>query len=72
LPAEYRQKLIPDSAARVVLEAGVSMGWAEVGGANTLMVAIDRFGESAPAAEIAEHLGFTAEAVAERIKPLLS
>jgi transketolase len=71
-PAEYRKKLIPDSTARVVLEAGVSQGWAEVGGADALMVAIDRFGESAPAAEIAEHLGFTAEAVAERIKALLS
>jgi transketolase len=71
-PAEYRKKLIPDSAARVVLEAGVSHGWAEVGGADALMVAINRFGESAPAAKIAEHLGFTAEAVAERIKPLLS
>ncbi len=71
-PAEYRKRLIPDSAARVVLEAGVSQGWAEVGGADALMVAIDRFGESAPAAKIAELLGFTAEAVAERIKPLLS
>lgn len=71
-PVEYRKKLIPDCAARVVLEAGVSYGWAEVGGADALMVAIDRFGESAPAAKIAEHLGFTAEAVAERIKPLLS
>jgi len=71
-PAEYRNKLIPESAARVVLEAGVSMGWAEVAGTDALMVAIDRFGESAPAAEIAEHLGFTAEAVAERIKPLLA
>ncbi|MEE8591225.1 MAG: transketolase C-terminal domain-containing protein, partial [Spirochaetia bacterium] len=71
-PAEYRKRLIPDSAARVVLEAGVSQGWAEVGGADALMVAIDRFGESAPAAKIAELLGFTAEAVAERVKPLLS
>jgi transketolase len=71
-PEEYRRKLIPDSSLRVLLESGVSQGWAAVVGKDALLVTIERYGESAPAAKIAEHLGFTAGAVAERLKELLS
>jgi transketolase len=71
-PAKYRSQLIPDTAVRVLLESGVSQGWAAVVGRDAEMITIDRFGESAPAAKIAEHLGFTAAAVAKRIKALLS
>jgi transketolase len=70
-PGEYRRKLIPESSRKVVLESGVSQGWASVVGRDALLVTIDRYGESAPAAKIAEHLGFTAGAVAERLKALL-
>ncbi len=68
---EYRDRLIPQSAARVVLEAGVSFGWTEVAGLTGTVISIDRYGESAPAVKVAEHLGFTAEAVAGKLKPLL-
>jgi transketolase len=71
-PAEYRSHLIPDTAVRVLLESGISQGWADVVGRDALLVTIDRYGESAPAAKIAEHLGFTAAAVVKRIKGLLS
>jgi transketolase len=71
-PSEYRSKLIPDTATRVLLESGVAQGWAEVVGRDALMITIEDFGESAPAAKIAEHLGFTAQAVVDRIKALLS
>jgi transketolase len=71
-PEEYRRKLIPDSSHKVILESGVSQGWAAVVGRDALLVTIDRYGESAPAAKIAEHLGFTAGAVVERIKAFLS
>jgi transketolase len=70
-PEVYRRRLIPDTAVRVLLESGVSQGWADVVGRDAEMVTIDRYGESAPAAKIAEHLGFTAAAVAQRIKALL-
>ena len=56
---------------RVSLEAGVAQGWTDVLGLEGKIISIDRFGESAPAARIAEHLGFTARAVSERLKPLL-
>jgi len=71
-PEEYRKSLIPDSALPVLLESGISQGWAAVVGADAEMVTIERFGESAPADKIAELLGFTPEAVAQRIKALLS
>jgi transketolase len=71
-PQEYRRSLIPDSALVVLLESGISQGWAAVVGKDAVLVTIDRFGESAPAAKIAEHLGFTAQAVAQRIKGRLS
>ncbi len=71
-PEEYRKSLIPDSSLRVLLESGISQGWAAVVGKDALLVTIDRFGESAPAARIAEHLGFTVTAVAERINALLT
>jgi len=70
-PEEYRRKLVPDSARKALLESGISQGWASVVGKDALLVTIDRYGESAPAAKIAEHLGFTAEAVAGRLKALL-
>jgi len=70
-PQEYRKSLIPDSSRRVLLESGISQGWAAVVGRDALLVTIDRFGESAPAAKIAEHLGFTVQAAAERIKTLI-
>jgi len=71
-PEDYRRKLVPDSSKRVLLESGISQGWAAVVGKEALLVTIDRYGESAPGAKIAEHLGFTAEAVAGRVKALLS
>jgi transketolase len=71
-PEEYRKSLIPDSAIRVLLESGISQGWAAVVGRDAEMVTIEHYGESAPAARIAEHLGFTAQAVAQRIKGRLS
>jgi transketolase len=71
-PEQYRKSLIPDSSLRVLLESGVAQGWAAVVGRDAVMVTIDRFGESAPAVKIAEHLGFTASAVAERIKARLT
>ena len=71
-PEQYRRKLIPQEARKVLLESGIAQGWASVVGTDALLVTIERFGESAPAGKIAEHLGFTAQAVAERVKTFLS
>jgi transketolase len=52
---------------RVSIEAAATFGWERIVGEDGLKIGIDRFGASAPAAKIAEHLGFTASDIAARI-----
>lgn len=50
----------------VACEAGISADWKQfVTNKETDLLCIDRFGESGPALKVAEHLGFTAEKLAE-------
>ncbi len=64
---EYREFVLPSSVkARVVVEAGVSMGWEKYAGPFGQIISIDRFGASAPYKTIFEHFGFTADNVVLR------
>jgi transketolase len=68
---EYRNKVIPPLAKKVVIEAGSGFGWAtmlDTKASDILILCIDRFGASAPAKVIAQKLGFTPDAIASRIK----
>ncbi len=73
----YRKRVLPGGAVRVGVEAGVREGWdrwllGERGKWNKAdFVGMDRFGSSAPAGELFEKFGFTAENVAARAKALL-
>jgi transketolase len=67
-PLEARLALVPSGAKRVVFEAGVSFGWKGPFDDETLVVGIDRFGESGQYQKIAEHLGITAAALEKRIR----
>ncbi|MGH8928619.1 MAG: transketolase-like TK C-terminal-containing protein, partial [Acidimicrobiia bacterium] len=64
---DYRDSVLGVGIPRVSIEAGATFGWERIVGDGGLMIGIDRFGASAPAAKIAEHLGFTPTAVADRI-----
>ncbi|NRA34316.1 MAG: transketolase [Polyangiaceae bacterium] len=66
LPAA-EQNAILGSGRRVSVEAGATLGWRRIVGLDGLCVGVDDFGMSAPAAQIAERLGLTAVAVAEKI-----
>jgi transketolase len=67
-PSEYRDSVIPpDCPERVAIEAGASQGWERYVGERGLVIGIDRFGISAPYKDIATELGFTPEAVVEKI-----
>ena len=57
--------------ARLSIEAGGSLGWHRWVGDRGAVVGIDRFGASAPAADLREPFGFTAENVAEQFRNLL-
>ena len=52
----------------MAIEAGRSAGWYKYVNHDALVIGIDRFGASAPYEQIAEHLGFTPQKVAQRIR----
>jgi len=56
------------SAPRVSIEAGVTFGWSRFGVEEKNMIGMPGFGASAPAEELYEHFGITADAVVERVK----
>ncbi|MGH3649311.1 MAG: transketolase [Acidimicrobiia bacterium] len=63
----YRAEVL-GTAPRVSLEAASVFAWERFVGPNGLSIGIDHFGASAPAAVIAEQLGFTPEDVAGKVK----
>ncbi len=68
----YRDSILPpDITARVAIEAGVPFGWERYAGAQGEIIALNRFGASAPYQVLAEKWGFTAKAVAARVKAYL-
>jgi len=65
---EYRDSVIPPGCKRrVVIEAGVSLGWHKYAGQDALAITMESFGSSAPHKVLAEKLGFNREAVLEMI-----
>jgi transketolase len=70
--AEYRASVLPRALPVLAIEAGVSNFWRAYTGFEGDVIGIDRFGESAPAGEVAAELGFTAAAVAARALRLLA
>ncbi len=73
-PAAYRDEVLPpDVTARVSIESGVSLGWDRyVNQRHGAIVAIDRYGMSAPAAEIFEAFGFSVENLTEVARGVLA
>ena len=73
----YRKRVLPGGAVRVGVEAGVRQGWdqwllGERGKyGKAAFVGMDRFGASAPAGELFEKFGISAEGVAQAAKDLL-
>lgn len=68
----YRQQVLGVGLPRVAVEAGVRDFWFKYVGLEGAVVGIDRFGESAPAAELFQYFGVTAQAVADAVKQVIS
>lgn len=69
----YRESVLPSAVtARVVVEAGVTAGWASFAGEKGRVIGIDRFGASAPAKELFEHYGLTVEQVSQAVRDSLA
>jgi transketolase len=67
----YRDGVLPRGIPRVAVEAGVSDYWRKYVGLEGAVVGVDRFGESAPAADLFKFFGFTAENVAAAVRSVL-
>ncbi|MEE2945478.1 MAG: transketolase [Pseudomonadota bacterium] len=73
----YRRKVLPAGPVRVGIEVGVRQGWdqwllGERGkNGKADFVGMDSFGASAPAGQLYEKFGVTAENVAEKVKAML-
>ena len=71
-PADERGAVLPAGVPRVSVEAATTFGWERWIGDGGRAIGIDRFGASAPAPVLFEQFGFTAEAVAQAARDLLS
>jgi transketolase len=62
--AEYRESVLPAACTkRIAIEAGVSGLWWKYVGTHGKVIAIDRYGMSAPGGTVFKELGITKEAV---------
>ena len=69
----YRESVLPSSlTARVVVEAGVTAGWASIAGGQGRIIGVDRFGASAPAGELFKEYGLTVENVSQAVRDSLA
>ncbi|ALC15138.1 transketolase [Desulfuromonas soudanensis] len=68
----YRESVLPPSCApRLAVEAASPLGWDRYVGDRGAVIAMAGYGASAPASALFEHFGFTAAAVAEKVRSLL-
>jgi transketolase len=69
---EYRQSILPPAiGARLAVEAGVSQGWHRYVGDHGDVIAVDRFGVSAPSSQVMREYGFSVDNVYRKAKALL-
>ena len=65
----YKTSVLPPGVPRVAVEMGATDGWWKY--ACAAVIGIDSFGESAPAPELFEHFGFTADNVVATVLRVL-
>jgi transketolase len=69
---KYKESVLPKNVtARLAIEAGVSLGWHKYVGDAGDTLTVDKFGASAPAADVFEEYGFTVENVIKKAKKLV-
>jgi transketolase len=64
----YKSQVIPSTALRVSIEAGVSMGWRDYVGDTGIIISLDHYGASASAGELFKEFGFSADNVVAKVK----
>lgn len=70
---EYKQTVLPNEMRkRISIEAAATMPWYKYVGMDGVVIGIDRFGESAPGAEVFEYLNITVDRIMEEAKSIIS
>jgi transketolase len=68
----YRESVLPKTALRVSIEAGISLGWREYVGDSGIIISLDHYGASAAGAKLFTEFGFTIERVVGDVKKALA
>ena len=71
-PVDYKASVLPEGLPRIAIEAGVTDFWWKYVRAEGAVIGIDRFGESAPAADLFKHFGFTVDNVVATVNAVLA
>jgi transketolase len=67
----YRNSVLPKGVKRIAMEAAHPMSWYRWVGDDGVIIGIERFGASAPAATIYTHLGITVDRMVDTAKKLV-
>jgi transketolase len=67
----YRNNVLPKGVRRIAMEAAHPMSWYRWVGDDGVILGLERFGASAPAATIYTHLGITVDRMVETAKKLV-
>jgi transketolase len=65
-PVEYKEAVLPPNVPMLAIEAGVSLGWRPYVGPGIEVIAVDRFGASAPGETVMHEYGFNVEHVTQQ------
>ena len=72
-PVDYRKAVLGEGTVRIAVEALGTFGWERYVGLDGAVIGMTGFGASAPAEQLYEHFGITAQAVVDaavaRLKP---
>jgi len=69
---EWQQSVLPPDVPVVTVEAGVTRGWWKYAGPSGEVIGLDRFGESAPDADLWAHFEFTPPRIAAAVRRVAS
>ena len=73
LPKDKRHSIVaPNNTPVLIMEAAITDPWYRWIDAPTYSLDMNSFGESGPAADVAEHFGFTPEHACQRVKTILN
>ncbi len=70
-PEDYKNSILDNNSIKVAVEAGVRLGWDKYIGKKGIFIGMNGFGESAPAKDLYEYFGITAENIVKQVTEIL-